>query len=134
MSDWNTAVVEEFRANGGKVDAFGDVPLIILHTVGAKSGDIREIPLVALEHDGRFVVFASAAGSPKHPDWYHNIKANPEFAAETGDETFRVRAGELGEPERSELYELQAKQMASFSEYVAKAAPRVIPGFALERI
>lgn len=134
MSDWNKAVIEEFRQNGGKVESFGDTPLVILHTVGAKSGEIREIPLVVLEHDDRWIVYASAAGSPTHPDWYYNIKANPEFLAEFGDESFTVRATELDEPERSELYELQAQQMASFYEYPAKAAPRVIPGFALQRV
>lgn len=134
MSDWNKAILEEFRANGGKVASFGDTPLIILHTIGAKSGETREIPLVVLDHDDRLVVYASAAGSPRHPDWYHNLKANPECTVEYDVESFRVRATELDEAERSELYELQAQQMASFYEYPAKAAPRVIPGFALERI
>ncbi len=134
MSDWNQAVIEEFRATGGKVASFGDTPLIILHTIGAKSGETREIPLVVLDHDDRLVVFASAAGSPKHPDWFYNLKANPEIMVEQGGETFRVRATELDEPARSQLYDLQAEQMATFLEYPAKAAPRVIPGFALERV
>lgn len=134
MSDWNKAIIEEFRANGGKVASFGNTPLIILHTLGAKTGEIREIPLVVLDHKDRLVVYASAAGSPRHPDWYYNIKANPEFTVEYDGATFGVRATELSEPERSELFELQAQQMASFYEYPEKAAPRVIPGFSLQRI
>lgn len=77
MSDWNAAVIEEFRANGGKVEQFGDAPLVILSTVGAKSGQTREIPLVTLLADDTMFVFASAAGATRHPDWYHNLKATP---------------------------------------------------------
>ena len=92
MNDWNKAVIEEFRANGGKVAQFGDSPVVILHTIGAKSGELREIPLVALVgDDGGLTVFASKAGAPTNPDWYYNLKANPDITVEYGDRIVRCR-------------------------------------------
>ena len=89
MNDWNKAVIEEFRANGGKVAQFGDSPVVILHTIGAKSGELREIPLVALVgDDGGLTVFASKAGATTNPDWYYNLQANPDITVEYGDESF----------------------------------------------
>ena len=84
MSDFNSQITEEFRANGGKVAQFGDAPMIILNTIGAKSGKLRETPLVVLIEDDGTYVFASKAGGPTHPDWYHNLKANPEITVEQG--------------------------------------------------
>ena len=69
MNDWNAQVIEEFRANGGTVAQFGDAPLVILHTIGAKSGELREIPLVALVEDDDLYVFASKAGATTNPNW-----------------------------------------------------------------
>ena len=103
MSDWNTQVINEFRANGGKVAQFGEAPLVILHTIGAKSGAVREIPLVTLLQPHRMVVFASAAGSPKHPDWYFNLLANPEISVEYQTETFTARVTELPADEASAI-------------------------------
>lgn len=131
MSDWNTQVINEFRANGGKVAQFGDNPLVILHTVGAKSGSIREIPLVALLEEGRMVVFASAAGSPKHPDWYHNLLAEPNITIEYRTEKFQAVVKELPANEASAALDAQAAIMPQFAGYVTSAAPRVIPAFAI---
>jgi deazaflavin-dependent oxidoreductase (nitroreductase family) len=133
MSDWNTQVIAEFRANGGKVAQFGDAPLVILHTVGAKTRTVREIPLVALVEDGELTVFASKAGAPTNPAWYTNLKANPEIVVEYGTESFAALVEELPEAEGQARLARQAALMPTFGEYVTKAAPRVIPAFSITR-
>lgn len=133
MSDWNTRVITEFRANGGKVAQFGDSPLVILHTIGAKSGAVREIPLVALLQPDRMVVFASAAGSPKHPDWYYNLLATPDITVEYQTESFQARVTELPAEEAAANLNAQAALMPQFGGYITSAAPRVIPAFSITR-
>src|SRR5690606_11677041 len=92
-SDWNRQVIEEFRANGGKVGgAFDGTPLLLLHTTGARSGRERVAPLVYQEDGDRLVVYASKAGAPNHPDWYRNVLAHPDVEVEVGSETRRLRA------------------------------------------
>ena len=134
MSDWNTQVIEEFRANGGKVAQFGDAPLVILHTIGAKSGQLREIPLVALVEGDDLYVFASKAGAPTNPDWYHNLKANPQITVEYGTDSFTAQVTELAEADGQAKLRAQADLMPQFGEYISNAAPRVIPAFAIERV
>jgi deazaflavin-dependent oxidoreductase (nitroreductase family) len=134
MSDWNTQVITEFRANGGKVAQFGDAPLVILHTIGAKSGAVREIPLVALvDADGVFI-FASRGGSPSHPDWLINLRAQPEIAVEMGAESFQARLTELPEAERSAKLNAQVALMPTFGDYITSAAPRLIPVLRIDRV
>ncbi len=133
MNDWNKQIITEFRANGGRVAQFGDVPLVILHTIGAKSGELREIPLVAQVHEDKRIVFASAAGAPKHPGWYHNLVANPEIEVETGTETFAATVSELPADEAKAALAAQAAVMPQFGGYVETAAPRVIPAFSIVR-
>ena len=135
MSDWNTAIIEEFRANGGKAAQFGDAPLVILHTIGAKSGELREIPLVALVgDDGELTVFASKGGAPTNPDWYYNLKATPEITVEYGTTSFTAKVEELPEAEGQARLQAQAALMPQFGEYVTSAAPRVIPAFSITAI
>jgi deazaflavin-dependent oxidoreductase (nitroreductase family) len=134
MSDFNAQIIAEFRANDGKVEMFGDNPLVILHTIGAKSGLVREIPLVTLKDGNDRYVFASAAGSPTHPDWYFNLKANPEIDVEEPGETYRARLAELPADEAAARLTEQAQLMPQFADYVTSAAPRVIPAFRIERI
>lgn len=134
MSDWNTQVIAEFRANGGKVGQFGDAPLVILNTIGAKSGEVREIPLVALPQGETIVVFASAAGAPKHPDWFFNLLAHPEIDVEHKTEKFRANVVQLSDADAAAALAAQAAIMPQFGEYVTKAAPRVIPAFSINRI
>lgn len=133
MSDWNQAIIDEFRANGGKAEAFGDNPLVILHTIGARSGQLREIPLVALLRDDAMFVFASAAGSQKHPDWFHNLKANPQIDIEFGTESFSATVTELDADDAAARLGQQAELMPQFADYVTSAAPRVIPAFRIDR-
>lgn len=133
MSSWNEQVIAEFRSSGGKVAQFGDSPLVILHTIGAKSGELREIPLVALVEGDTLYVFASKAGSPSHPDWYFNLKATPTITVEYGTETFTANVVELPAAEGAAKLDAQAALMPQFAEYVKSAAPRVIPAFSITR-
>ncbi len=134
MSEFNDQIIAEFRANGGRVEAFGDAPMVVLHAVGSKSGEVRETPLVALVEGDELFVFASAAGAPKNPSWYHNLKANPEIDVEYGTEKFRARLTELDDPERGERLDAQAELMPTFGDYIPSAAPRLIPGFRIDRL
>ncbi len=132
--DWNQQVIAEFRANGGKVAQFGDAPVVILHTVGAKSGALREIPLVALVDGDDLTVFASKGGAPSNPDWYHNLKATPQITVEYGTESFVADVLELPEDEGQARLRKQAALLSNFGEYIESAAPRVIPAFAINRV
>ena len=134
MSDWNKQIIEEFRANDGKVGGhFANNTLLLLHTTGAKSGKERVNPLVTFEDGDRLVVVASKGGAPSHPDWYYNIVANPVVGVEYGTEEFQARATVTEEPERTELYEKMESHFAAFTEYKQKAG-RVIPVVTLNRV
>ena len=133
MSSWNEQVIAEFRSSGGKVAQFGDSPLVILHTIGAKSGELREIPLVALVEGDTLYVFASKAGSPSHPDWYFNLKVTPTITVEYGTATYTANVVELPAAEAAAKLAAQAALMPQFAEYVKSAAPRVIPAFSITR-
>ena len=101
MSDWNSKVIEEFRANEGRVGGqFDGAPLLLLHTFGARSGKERVNPVMYLDFDGHRFVFASKAGAPTHPDWYHNLVAHPDVTVEIGTTTYEATAAPLPEPAR----------------------------------
>ena len=134
MTDFNTQMIAEFRANDGKIAQFGDAPMVILHTIGAKSGQLRETPLVALVESDALYVFASKAGATSNPDWYHNLKATPEITVEYGSESFNARVEEMPEAEGQAKLRAQAALMPQFGDYVTSAAPRVIPAFSITRI
>jgi len=133
MNDWNAQIIAEFRANGGRAAQFGDAPLVILHTIGAKSGELREIPLVALVEGDDLYVFASKGGAPTTPDWYHNLKATPQITVEFGTETLTADVTELPEDEGQAKLRAQAELMPTFGEYITSAAPRIIPAFHIAR-
>ena len=134
MSDMNQKIIEEFRANDGKVGGFfAKNTLLLLHTTGAKSGKERINPLATFEDGDRLVVVASKGGAPSHPDWYFNILANPVVNVEYGAESFQALADTTTEPERTRLYEMMENEMASFKEYKEKAG-RVIPVVTLSRL
>jgi deazaflavin-dependent oxidoreductase (nitroreductase family) len=133
VSDFNAKIIEEFRAHGGKVGGpFEGAPMVLLTTVGAKSGTQRTTPLVYLPDGDRVVVFASMAGAPTNPAWYHNLVANPSVIIEVGDQRSEATATVLTGEERDRLYAEQASRMPAFADYQAKAG-RVIPVVALER-
>jgi deazaflavin-dependent oxidoreductase (nitroreductase family) len=106
MSDFNTSIIEEFRANEGKVGGrFEGAPLILIHHVGARSGTERVTPVTCFpQPDGRFAIIASNGGAPTNPDWYYNLKARPEINVEFGTETFAVAVGELEGEEREKAW------------------------------
>jgi deazaflavin-dependent oxidoreductase (nitroreductase family) len=126
-NDFNGQVIEEFRANGGKAGGmFEGMPLLLLHNVGAKSGQEYVTPLVYLGEDGRTFIFASKGGAPNHPGWFHNLKANPEVVVEIGSDKFDALATEVTGDERDRIYEIQKQQQPQFAEYEAKT-DRSIP-------
>ena len=92
MSEWNDKVIEELRANGGTAPSMGGATLLILHTTGAKSGQERLSPLLYRERGDDLVIFASYAGAPVNPAWFHNLVAHPDVTVEIGGETRSVRA------------------------------------------
>jgi deazaflavin-dependent oxidoreductase (nitroreductase family) len=133
MSDWNRGIIEEFRANGGRVKAFAQQPLLLLHHRGAKSGTERVNPLAYQELDDGYAVFASKGGAPTNPDWYHNLLANPEARVEVGTDTVDVVAREAKGEERERIWEEQKRRNRGFAEYEEKT-PRQIPVIVLERV
>jgi deazaflavin-dependent oxidoreductase (nitroreductase family) len=134
MSDWNKKIIEEFRANEGRVGGhFAGRTLLLLHTTGAKTGLERVNPVATFEDGERLVIVASKGGAPTNPDWYHNLVANPMVTVEYGTETFQARATVTSEPERSELYQKMGSQMPGFLEY-EKRTERVIPVVTLTRV
>ena len=134
MSDFNEKVINEFRANGGKVAGpFEGASMMLLTTTGAKSGQARTRPVVYTKDGDRFVIIASKAGAPTNPDWFHNLVANPEVTLEVGDERFPARATVTSGEERARLYDAQAALMPRFAEY-AQQTTREIPVVVLERL
>ncbi|MFN0025749.1 MAG: nitroreductase family deazaflavin-dependent oxidoreductase [Acidimicrobiales bacterium] len=132
-NEFNNKVIAEFRANGGKCGPpFEGAPMILVSHKGAKTGTVRTAPLVYSTDGDRFVIIASKAGADTNPDWYHNMKANPEVEVEVGTETFTARVSEADGAERQRLYDAQAEQMANFKEYAAKTT-RQIPVLVLTR-
>lgn len=134
MDDWNKKIIDEFRANNGQVGGqFEGAPMVLLTTTGAKSGKQRTNPLVYLADDGHVVVFASKAGAPTHPDWYHNLVAHPSVTVEVSDQRYTATAREVTGEERDRLYSAQASLMPNFKNY-QEATPRLIPVIVLERV
>ena len=133
MQDFNSRIIEEFRSHEGKVGPpFEGAPMVLLTTMGAKSGLPRTAPLVYLADGARIVIFASKAGAPTHPDWYHNLVANPTATVEVGTDSYEVDAVVTAGEERDSLFRRQAELMPGFADYQA-ATTRVIPVVALVR-
>jgi deazaflavin-dependent oxidoreductase (nitroreductase family) len=127
MSDWNRKIIDEFRANEGRVGGqFDGAPLLLLHTTGRKSGSERVSPVMYLDLDGRRFVFASKAGADTNPDWYNNLRSHPEVTYELAKGTYTATATPLDEPERARIYTEQAGRYPGFAEYQEKTE-RVIP-------
>lgn len=133
--EFNENNIAEFRASGGRIASFGDAPVLLLNSIGAKSGAPRTNPMMFLadeENADRVYVFASAAGADRNPAWFHNILAAPrDLTVEIGTETLGAVAEVLEEPERSRIYDIQARRYPGFAAYQAKTT-RSIPVVALE--
>jgi deazaflavin-dependent oxidoreductase (nitroreductase family) len=131
MGDYNQRIIEEFRANAGAPPSWtGSSPLLLLHHRGAKSGTDRVNPVAYLRDEERYVVFASKAGAPTNPDWFHNLMAHPETTIEVGEETIPVTAQQTTGEERDRLFAAQAELSPQFAEY-QQGTERVIPVVAL---
>lgn len=125
-NDWNATIIEEFRSNDGVVGGpFEGAPVLLLHTKGAKSGKERINPMMYLDYEGRRYIFASYAGAPTHPDWYHNLVANPDVTVEAGTETYEATATAVSLEERDRIYPVQAERFGNFAEYELKTTRRI---------
>lgn len=131
-AEWNAAVIAEFRANGGEVAApYPDPPpMLLLHTVGRRSGRDHVVPMRCLVDGNALYVFASAHGSDRHPDWYHNLVANPEIDVERGTATIPMRATALHGAERDRIFAIQKARFETFASY-ERQLDRTIPVFRL---
>jgi deazaflavin-dependent oxidoreductase (nitroreductase family) len=133
VNEFNRGIIEQFRANGGKVGPpFEGAPLLILHSTGAKSGKTRLSPVVYQQVGDAWAIFASKAGAPDNPDWYHNLVANPSATIEVGTEEVPVTARVLDADEREPIWTKQKELMPGFAEYEAKT-DRTIPVVILDR-
>jgi len=133
MNDFNQQIIQEFRANHGKVGGgFDGAPMVLVHHTGAKSGTERVTPLVYQAIDGGWAIFASKAGAPDNPDWFHNLRANPDTVIEVGDDTIEVTAHVADPAEREPIWSKQKQLMPNFAEY-EQNTDRVIPVVVLER-
>jgi deazaflavin-dependent oxidoreductase (nitroreductase family) len=127
MQDWNRKIIEEFRGHDGRVGGqFEGAPLLILHTLGAKTGAARENPMMYLDLDGHRYVFASKGGADTNPDWYRNLVAHPDVRVEVGTDTQPSTATVVTGAERDRIYAEQARRYPGFAEYQEKTS-RVIP-------
>jgi deazaflavin-dependent oxidoreductase (nitroreductase family) len=132
MDDFNRAIIEEFRANDGKVGGpFEGAPVLLLTATGAKSGQRRTTPVVYLPDGDRLVIFASKGGAPTNPGWYHNLRANPSATVEVGTDTVDVDAVVTEGDERDRLFRKQAALYPQFADYEQKTT-RQIPVIALQ--
>ena len=133
--DWNKKIIDEFRANEGRVGGrFEGRPILLLHHTGAKSGTERVNPLAYQQLDGEDVaVFASKGGAPTNPDWYYNLIANPKAKVEIGTDTFDVVARVAEGEEHERIWERQKELMPGFADYEQKTT-RKIPVIVLERV
>ena len=137
-NDWNTGVIEEFRANEGRVSGpFAGAPLTLVHHRGRRSGDDHVAPMMYLQDEADptvIYIFASKAGAPTHPDWYYNLTAAGTAQVEVGTQTYPVRVSELAGEERDRIFAEQARRYPGFAGYAEKTAGiRTIPVLALRR-
>jgi deazaflavin-dependent oxidoreductase (nitroreductase family) len=134
FAGYNAAVIDEFRNNGGNVTGmFEGAPLVLITTTGAKSGTRRTSPVVHTNDGDNVVIIASKGGAPTHPDWFHNLVANPDVTVELPNETYEARARVAQGEERERLWRAQADQMPTFDDY-QKNTTRQIPVVVLERV
>ncbi len=133
-SNWNEKIIEEFRANGGKVGGyFEGAHLVLIHHIGARSGIERVNPLAYLPDGQDMVIAATKGGHPTNPDWYHNLTAHPRIQVEVGNDTFPVEAAEVTGAERDELWRRLVEIRPGFADYETKTT-RVFPMFRLTRV
>ena len=134
VNDFNEKIIDEFRANGGKVGGpFEGAPLLLLHTTGAKTGRTRVKPLAYRRDGDRLVVFGTKGGAPTNPEWYYNVRANPRVTVEVGSDRFEADATVAPPDERDRIWRLQTRDVPVFADYQQKT-DRTIPVVILERV
>lgn len=134
VNDFNKQIIAEFRANEGKVGGqFANATLLLLNTIGAKSGQARTNPVAYTTDGDHLIIIASKGGSPTNPDWYYNVKANPMVTVELGREKFQARALIAEGAERDRLFTQMAEVMPGFADY-QRNTDRQIPVVILERM
>jgi deazaflavin-dependent oxidoreductase (nitroreductase family) len=135
MSDWNNDIIEEFRANDGMVGGhFEGRPLLLLHHEGARTGTRRVSPLMYQKVEGGFAVFASKGGADTNPDWFHNLKANPDASIEVSGDTIDARAHVVEGEERDAIWEQQKTDYPQFADYEQRTARDEIPVLVLRPV
>ena len=124
--DDNEAIIEEFRANSGRVAGFEGIrTLLLLTTVGRRSGTSHTVPLIPIQDDGELVVFASNAGAAEHPDWYYNILADPHVVVEFGSRTFDAEVTPLEDADRDRMYARRVEMIPQYAAYQEKVERRI---------
>jgi deazaflavin-dependent oxidoreductase (nitroreductase family) len=132
---FNEKIIEEFRANEGKVAMFAGMPMIILHTIGRKSGKTLLVPLVlTVKKEGEMLLFGSFAGAKNDPAWVHNLRVNPTIDVEIGTGQFSSQIEELSAGDAKEACQRTASNNKTFAGYMKSAAPRDIPVFRVTRL
>lgn len=130
-NEFNSNVIEEFRANGGTVGGmFAGRLMLLLTTTGAKSGQPRTVPLVTIPQDNRYLLIASKGGAPTNPDWYWNLRANPRATIEFGTRRVETEVTELTGAERDAAFAHAGSLIPGFADYQAQTT-RVIPVLAV---
>lgn len=133
--NFNEKIIEEFRENEGKVAMFPGLPMIVLHTIGRKSGNTFLVPLVlTIKKDGEMILFGSFAGAKHDPAWVHNLRERSEIDVEVGTEKFATRIEELPAEEAKKACKITASNNKTFAGYMKSAAPRDIPVFRIHRL
>ena len=133
-TDWNQKIIEEFRANEGRVGGyFEGAHMVLIHHIGARTGKERVNPVTYLPDGDDMVIAATKSGAPTNPDWYHNLKANPRITVEVGIATFPVEAAEVTGAERDELWRRLVELRPGFAAYETKTS-RIFPMFRLTRL
>jgi deazaflavin-dependent oxidoreductase (nitroreductase family) len=134
-TDFNGKIIAEFRANAGKVGGpFAGSDILLLHHTGARTGTQRVSPLAFLRVGESFAIFASKAGGPSNPDWYHNLLAHARATVEVGSQTIAVTARVAEPTERDTIYDRQKQRNPAFAQYEERAAPRKIPVVVLDPV
>lgn len=124
--------MEAYEESDGKAGAnLRGMPVVLLTTLGAKSGLVRKVPLMRVEHDGKYAAVASLGGAPKNPVWYYNLKAHPDLDLRDGEQTFAMTAREVTGAEYDQWWERAVAAYPDYADYKRKT-DRVIPLFVLE--
>ena len=135
MTDFNTTIIDEFRSHNGTMDTMGfGRSLVLVHSIGAKSGARRTIPLAAVPADDGWLIAASAAGAPANPAWYHNLRANPQVTVRRGQQIAAHLARTAEGDERARYWALANQVYPGYNLYAQRAGGRVIPVVVLDPI